>query len=81
MKQPSEQQSAFRRPVSEQDNHSYNQLRLQNQVIPQRPGANGLINGYQEQSSILSRPSMLSDSYTCMLIVGREIFSFLSFWI
>ena len=80
MKQPSEQQSAFRRPVSEQDN----QLRLQNQVIPQIPqrsGTNGLINGYQEQSSILARPLMLSDSYTCMLIVGREIFSFLSFWI
>lgn len=68
MKQPPEQQSAFRRPVPEQDNH----LRSQSQVISQTP-QRSMVNGYQEQSSILSRPSMLSDSYTRMPIVGRKM--------
>lgn len=69
----SQEQSAFRRPLSEQDNNLYNPLRSasQNQLTPQR----SLHNGYQEQSSILSRPSMLSDSYICTSIIIRKIVS------
>jgi hypothetical protein len=70
-----QQQSAFRRPLSGQENNSLNQSRssTQNLLIsqtPQKSMQNGLINEYQQQSSnvITSRPSMLSDSYSCMSI-------------
>lgn len=78
-KQPlAREESAFRRPLSEQDNNPYNQLRsaLKTQLtsqISQRSPQNGSINGYQEQSSIISRPSMLSDTYIGMSMIVREI--------
>ncbi len=72
---PLQQPSAFRRPLSGQENNSFNQSRSSSQNLlisqtPQKSVQNGLINGYQQQSSnvIMSRPSMLSDSYSCMSI-------------
>lgn len=64
--QHQQQQSAFRRPLPDQENNAFNQLRS----APQKSTANGLYNGYQQQSSnvIIPRPSKLtvSDSCSCM---------------
>jgi hypothetical protein len=76
VKQPTEQQSAFRRPLSGQENIASHQQRSASQNLlisqtPQKPIQNGAINGYQQQSSnvIIPRPSVLSDSYSCMQII------------
>jgi hypothetical protein len=79
VKQPFEQQeSAFRRQLSGQDNIGFNQSKFSSQNLlhsqashfqtAQKPMQTELINGYQKQSSnvIIPRPSTLSDSYSCM---------------
>jgi hypothetical protein len=80
VKQPVEQ-SAFHRPLSGQENIGVNQQKplSQNLLIsqtshyqtPQKPMHNGLMNGYQQQSSnvIIPRPSTKSDSHSCMSII------------
>ncbi len=77
VKQPLEQlQSAFRRPLSGQENIGFNQQRSASQNLlisqtPQKSNQNGPINGYQQQSSngVIPRSSILADSYSCMYIV------------
>ncbi|CAF1460710.1 unnamed protein product [Adineta steineri] len=71
----SQQESAFYRPSSGEDNFTFNQEKFLSQNLPnsqtshvqtaQKTMQNGLINGYQKQSSnaIIPRPSTLSDSY------------------
>jgi len=67
------QQSAFRRPISGQENIGFNQQKSSSQNLlisqtPQKSMQNGSMNGYQQQTSnvIIPRPSILSDSYSCM---------------
>ena len=88
VKQPVEQlqQSAFHRPLTGQENNVFNQQKSSSQslLIPQTPHfqtpqksmQNGSINGYKQQSSnvIIHRPSTMSDSYSCMLIIQNELF-------
>jgi hypothetical protein len=74
VKQPFEQQeSAFRRQLSGQDNIGFNQSKFSSQNLLNSQASHKLmqtelINGYQKQSSnvIIPRPSTLSDSYSCM---------------
>jgi hypothetical protein len=75
------QQSAFHRPLTGQENNVFNQQKSSSQSLlmpqtphfqtPQKSMQNGSINGYKQQSSnvIIHRPSAMSDSYSCMLII------------
>jgi hypothetical protein len=65
-KQPLEQQSAFRRPLSGQENLSFTQQRSssQNLLISQTP-QKFMQNGYQQQSSNV-RPTISTDSSSGM---------------
>lgn len=72
----SQQQSAFRRPLSGQETITFNPQRSSSQNLltsqtPPKSSQNGTINSHQQQSSnvIIPRPAVLSDSYSCTYIL------------